>query len=417
MKFSLGIIFLALILCGTASAQDSLNIVKLCTLPMTAYQVEVQGDYAYVAAGEDGLLVIDVRDPVHPREVGRCRLSCSAQAIILGDECAYVWGGEDHGAFRISFIDLTIPEDPMESGYFEHQGFSEYGFTKMALYGSLLYTLSGEIVDFSNPGSPQVVGECPTGRKFTIEEDHFFYTIDDCLLGICDLSNPTEPAEIARLELLELTPVNVSVSDTILIVTGIAGFASVYNISNPAEPSELAFIDLGLPIESVVAAPFFNGEYYIDPVLLSISDFHDPVNPRVNVGWYHPPFCNNVSLGVSGLIYTSNRIGFQIFRFTPPEDAAPQPNTTIPTEFALYAAYPNPFNSSTRLEYSMAVAGRVSLKLYDLTGREVVDLVDKVDSPGRHSVTLDGAGLAAGIYFATLTGEGFVEKQKIALVK
>ncbi len=90
---------------------------------------------------------------------------------------------------------------------------------------------------------------------------------------------------------------------------------------------------------------------------------------------------------------------------------------SAPVEIGLAGIYPNPFNTMTRIEYGLAEAGRVRLALYDLTGRLVINLRDGVDSPGRHSILLDGSNLAAGIYVVMLRGEGFVKREKLALVK
>jgi len=116
------------------------------------------------------------------------------------------------------------------------------------------------------------------------------------------------------------------------------------------------------------------------------------------------------------LIRSHNRILSIRFDLDPP-DAAVMENEALPSAFTLSSPYPNPFNSSTRLDYTLPTAGRVSLRLYDLAGRVVMDLVDKVDTGGRHSVMLDGASLAAGVYVVVLKGEGCLRKEKLLLIR
>jgi len=91
----------------------------------------------------------------------------------------------------------------------------------------------------------------------------------------------------------------------------------------------------------------------------------------------------------------------------------------LPTDFTLSSPYPNPFNSAARVDYSLAAAGRVSLRAYDLTGRvvDIVDEVDWVDSAGRHSVSLDAEGLAAGVYILELRAGGEMRRVKAVVVK
>lgn len=76
--------------------------------------------------------------------------------------------------------------------------------------------------------------------------------------------------------------------------------------------------------------------------------------------------------------------------------------SVIPSEFVLEQNYPNPFNPGTQISYSLPVASLVSIKLYDVLGREIKELVNQVQPAGSHRVYLDAAELNSGIYFYTL---------------
>lgn len=79
--------------------------------------------------------------------------------------------------------------------------------------------------------------------------------------------------------------------------------------------------------------------------------------------------------------------------------------------------YPNPFNPVTTLAYSLAKPSHVSIKVYDVSGREVRTLVDADMEPGRYSETLDAAGLAGGVYFARMIAGDYIEAKKLVLIK
>jgi hypothetical protein len=74
-----------------------------------------------------------------------------------------------------------------------------------------------------------------------------------------------------------------------------------------------------------------------------------------------------------------------------------------PTSYLTASNYPNPFNPATTISYSVPVAGKVTLSVYDLTGREVAKLVNGTQTAGRYAATFDGTNLASGIYFYRLT--------------
>ncbi|MBU1707816.1 T9SS type A sorting domain-containing protein [bacterium] len=89
----------------------------------------------------------------------------------------------------------------------------------------------------------------------------------------------------------------------------------------------------------------------------------------------------------------------------------------VPIAYALYQNYPNPFNPSSQIAYCLANRGRVSLKIFDVLGREVQVLVDGAQNAGNHVATFDGSGLATGLYFYRLQTGKFSETKKMVLLK
>ena len=89
----------------------------------------------------------------------------------------------------------------------------------------------------------------------------------------------------------------------------------------------------------------------------------------------------------------------------------------VPAAFILQQNYPNPFNPTTTIEFRVPSSGFVSLKVYDILGREVATLVDGWRSPGSYSVTLDGSKLASGVYFYRLQAGSFTISKKMMLIK
>jgi GH35 family endo-1,4-beta-xylanase len=88
-----------------------------------------------------------------------------------------------------------------------------------------------------------------------------------------------------------------------------------------------------------------------------------------------------------------------------------------PGVLTLSQNYPNPFNPATRIDYMIPRAGSVSLKVYDLQGREISTLFEGVQPAGKYSVSFDGSRLAGGVYVYRLKAETFTETRKLILVK
>jgi len=92
---------------------------------------------------------------------------------------------------------------------------------------------------------------------------------------------------------------------------------------------------------------------------------------------------------------------------------------SVPRQFALYQNYPNPFNPTTRIEFDVPTRSNVTLKVYDVLGREVATLVNSVQSPGHHFAVWDAPrnGVASGVYFYQLTSENVRIMRKMLLIR
>ncbi len=89
----------------------------------------------------------------------------------------------------------------------------------------------------------------------------------------------------------------------------------------------------------------------------------------------------------------------------------------IPQSFELMQNYPNPFNPTTVISYQLANVGHVTLKVYDILGRQVATLVDGVQSPGLHNVVFDGSKFASGVYLYRIQNGNYTRTMKMVLVK
>ncbi len=88
-----------------------------------------------------------------------------------------------------------------------------------------------------------------------------------------------------------------------------------------------------------------------------------------------------------------------------------------PDQFELSVPYPNPFNSSTTITYSLSVETSVKLMLFDIAGHEVITLIDGFNHSGTHSVTLNASDLPTGLYFVRLEASGEVAARKVMLIR
>jgi hypothetical protein len=89
----------------------------------------------------------------------------------------------------------------------------------------------------------------------------------------------------------------------------------------------------------------------------------------------------------------------------------------ISEKYQLSQNYPNPFNPSTSIDFNLPSQGFVSLKIFDLAGKEVADLVNGNLNAGQYKYTFDASELSTGVYFYKLQSGDFVQTRKMTLIK
>ena len=94
-----------------------------------------------------------------------------------------------------------------------------------------------------------------------------------------------------------------------------------------------------------------------------------------------------------------------------------QENAEIPSEFKLFNNYPNPFNPETIIKFAIAKVSNVTLKVYDIAGKEVSILVNNAMNPGYYSVRFDASSLSSGVYFYKIQAGDFTEVKRMLFVK
>lgn len=92
-------------------------------------------------------------------------------------------------------------------------------------------------------------------------------------------------------------------------------------------------------------------------------------------------------------------------------------NLELPVNFYLYQNYPNPFNPTTVIGYQLSAASKIVLKVYDVLGREVAELINEIKQPGKYEINFDASELSPGVYFYQLRANNFLFTRKMILNK
>jgi|GEM_PF-7056015 len=269
--------------------RDRVVLSRVGSLPIAPtnelWDVRLAGDFAYVAAGPEGLKVVDVRDPANPRRVGEMIPPRPARRIDVAGNHAYVVAG-----FDLDVVDVEDPTRPVRVSSTRLPG----TFNQMVIrvVGSLAYIASGPagllIVDVADPASPRLLGSWNSpGLALGVDVvDGFAYLADqNSGLQILDVRDPARPASVA----VQSTPGPAS------DVRVVAGFAHVacgsagllpFDVRDPFRPRSLirysstSFLQVR-PVGDLI----FGGFDVVDAVHpFELGDRGDSVVGRVDVG-------------------------------------------------------------------------------------------------------------------------------------
>lgn len=125
----------------------------------------------------------------------------------------------------------------------------------------------------------------------------------------------------------------------------------------------------------------------------------------------------NDNIYVTGYSYDGpNSVDYVTLKYTQTVGITQNSNSIV-NEFELKQNYPNPFNPVTKINYELPITNYVSLKIFDISGKEVSILVNQVQTKGSYEVSFDASGLTSGIYFYKLETKNFSSTKKMLLVK
>ena len=146
------------------------------------------------------------------------------------------------------------------------------------------------------------------------------------------------------------------------------------------------------------ADPYFNGLTDGDIISLSTGDFNTGIAVVRNT---------TLDGGSTSSMFVLS---------TEPLDVSENENT-MPSQYSLQQNYPNPFNPTTKINYAIPQPEFVSLRVYDVLGKEIATLVNEEKNSGNYQVDFTGYGLSSGIYYYTLKAGNYSETRKLVLLK
>ncbi len=350
------------------------ELTHMNTLDERGLDVAVRGNYAYVmesfiGGSTDSLVVFDVSNPAQPESLG-CVFAEDGKQIVIAGDYAYVTGIFDLYSFSLAnpavpqCVDvLDLPAAAPQFGLAELNGYLYYGAW------STFYVYS-----LSNPSAPQLVGSCSLSGS-------------GCVFDL-------------------------AAADRYVYVADGYGDMRIVDVGDPANPSEVNWIG-GNWVGSVAAVE--NIVIIDDRTRISIYDVTDPLNPIL--AGYYSTYEHITDMEIQGqYLFTTSISEFRVYQCDALTNVI-APSEPIPTEFNLLPPYPNPFNSTLVIPFTIPVQSTVNISIYNILGQRVDQFDFPPLSPGAHRILWDANSLASGVYIVNMLADGKELRQKVVLLK
>jgi hypothetical protein len=240
--------------------------------------VDVAGSYAYIGAGKR-LIVVDISAADRPVVSGQsAETTSNITALIVDGSYAYVTVGSD----GLLILDISHPDHPVEVGSVDSPGFAN----GLAISGGHCYLSDGEglrIVDVNDPANPEEVGffDTPEASRGVQASSNSAYVISYFGLHVINVSDPTNPDELGFLS-LDKNPNDIAMSGMYAYIATQGGGLSVIDVSNPYQPVEIGSEDMpgyGGKDAVVSGGLAYVGNYTPYGSYLRVVDVSDPFNP------------------------------------------------------------------------------------------------------------------------------------------
>lgn len=435
----LALTLLGLVLPGAPRAAVNITVVGRMNLPNSVFLLNVVGyvdtgtqrEYAILGDDRERVYIVDVTDPADPRLVSQVD-GIPGFDVKTWDHYLYTCDGNTSG-FDSRIVDLTDPAGPIVLP----NGFASAHTLQISSTGIMSAEYPGlRLYDLANPTSPALVYETggeghdstPRGTRL-----YDFHGRDGTV--IWDVTNPANPDTLGVINdpaivfhhSGDVTPDEryLYICDELITTPG--ADITIWDIANPATPIKVGQIaDANSTVHNIyIVGSLAYVAYYASG--FKVFDLTDPTRPTL-AGQYDTSkrsgegFIGAIgayAYSPSGNVFVCDiENGLFIFSVTPAL-AAPAAEDA---GFTLQQNAPNPFNPTTRIPFKLARGGRVTLDVYDVTGRFVRRVLDESLPAGLHEAGWDGrddAGRAvsSGVYFYRMASAARVETRRMVLLK
>lgn len=366
---------------------------------------------------KDTLVIINLQDLINPTIISRTPTDYqNIRKIIIRDNNAFI---ADWDGFYI--LDISNFDSLKEISSIQYTGRYTMALAIKDNYAFLgnfdgLHVIN--ISDLLKPQEINLLGGAPV-VDVVISDNYAYAASVYNGLRIIDISVPTNPNVVGSI-ITGSEALGITIKNNYAYLSNLENGLRVIDISNPSNPQEVGYFNTeGYTYDSFIQDKY---AYVADGINgLLILDISVPSNP-VKVAYSNYGGNATDLIVVNNIIYLAdNNNGFYIFKN---ELITSVSTTNLKTidNFSLKQNYPNPFNATTTIRYGIPLSVHVKITIYDISGKNIITLVDNQQNAGWYNVQWDsvtgkGKAVSSGVYLMRLEAGNFIDVKKILLMK
>ncbi len=382
-----------------------------------AWGIEVDYDLAFIANSFSGMKVVDFSNPVFPLQLSEYATDSPSKYIAYRDNHVYL----SEMSCRFHIIDVSNPFLPTMQDFYEIYGCSTGSdlFANVAFIGHIG---SIDVVDFQEQHQPRLLSNINTpgvAASCKLVNNLLYVADGEAGLQIVDVKDLENPEIVGNYSTV-LDAIEIAIKDEVAYVAGVTGLYAI-DISNPGQPEYI--LDIRPRQTSEIRdclvhgnLLFFSCMNWNEIYLYDISVPEAPVHLRTfswNMTTYDMCYYNRK-------LYTANDyhgVSVLDLDYLATDDAE---NVSLPVQSL--SNYPNPFNPSTAIRFSLREDMPVTLAIYNIRGQKVRTLIDERMERGEHTAQWlgdddSGKPCSSGVYLYRMRTAGKTETKKMIMMK
>lgn len=393
-----------------SKGQDTLQEQWFFPTGSAATAITLEASLAFVACFRAGLWILNVANLDSITPMTNVVPSGSTFDVVVVNQFACIVTSTNDTSRGVRIYDVSNPFNPtLVSQYVGVDDYPSSGVwpalsythnmlvvTKPGLQDSIL----AELVNISDPWNPARVG-IVVGAGFArgvLVRDTLLFLATSTGFRIFSVADPSRPN---LLSVLAGDYSGVEVQGSYLYTTNVAGF-HVVDISTPSSPQMIGSLGIaGSPSLAYSNGFVFGGNF----LTFYAIDVRSPNAPHLSQTYSLPYDFVDVTSANDTLYLALAYGGVRVLRHCLLTGVQENPQTTILPEIYLSPNYPNPFNSQTTIEFALPSDQLITIKLYDILGREVRGVFQGKAERGKHAISIDLGSLSSGMYFCQLLTE------------